>query len=107
MRRKHMTDERNDESTLTLSDESRERLKRLKAKFAKIDDAEIIAVALRGLEEKTDTIIRRRTKKRVMALKAEGLDPKQIADHLNNKGYPSLVGEHQWHGESISMLLTE
>ena len=102
-----MTDERNDESTLTLSDDSRERLKRLKAKFTKIEDAEIIGLALRGLEEKTDSIIRRRTKKRVMALKNEGLDPGQIADHLNNKGYLPIEGEHQWHGESISMLLNE
>jgi hypothetical protein len=102
-----MTDGSNHESTVFLNDESLERLKRLKAKIAKIDDEAIIGLALRGLEERTDSIIRRRVKKRITALKNEGFDPGQIADHLNSKGYPSIEGKHQWHGESISMLLNE
>ena len=102
-----MTDGSNQDSTVLLNDESLERLRRLKAKMAKIDDAGIIALALRGLEERTDSIIRRRVKKKIMALKNEGLDPGQIADLLNSKGYPSIEGKNQWHGESISILLNE
>jgi pyruvate/oxaloacetate carboxyltransferase len=102
-----MTDGSNHESAIFLNDESLERLKRLKAKISKIDDTAIIALALRGLEEKTDGIIRKRVKKRIMALKNEGLDPGQIADHLNSKGYPSIEGKHQWRGENISVLLNE
>ena len=102
-----MTDASNHESTVFLNDESLERLKRLKAKIAKIDDAAIIALALRGLEEKADSIIRTRVIRRIRALKNEGLDPGQIADYLNSKGYPPIEGKHQWHGENISMLLNE
>ena len=51
-----MTDERSHESTLFLNDECLARLKRVKAKFAKIDGAAIIALALKGLKEKTDLL---------------------------------------------------
>lgn len=102
-----MTDGSNHESAIFLNDESLERLKRLKAKISRIDDTAIIALALRGLEEKTDSIIRKRVKKRIKALKNEGLNPGQIADHLNSKGYPSIEGRHEWHGENISVLLNE
>jgi hypothetical protein len=102
-----MTEERNHKSTLPLNEKSLERLRRLKAKMTKIDDVGIIALALRGLEEKTDSIIRKRVKKKIMALKNEGLDPGQIADFLNSKGYPCIEGKHQWHGESISIMLNK
>ena len=102
-----MNEASNHESKVFLNEESLERLKRLKAKIAKIDEAAIIAFALKGLEERADSIIRRRVLRRIRALKNEGLDLGQIADHLNNKGYPPIEGKHQWHQENISMLLNE
>jgi hypothetical protein len=102
-----MTDGNEQESTVLLNDESLERLKRLKTKITRIDDAAIIGLALKGLEEKTDHIIRRRVKERVRVLKSEGLEPGQIADHLNSKGYPSIAGKDQWHEENISIMLKE
>jgi pyruvate/oxaloacetate carboxyltransferase len=102
-----MTNGSNHESKVFLNDESLERLKRLKAKITKIDEVAIIALALKGLEEKADSIIRRRVIRRIRALKNKGIDPGQIADHLNSKGYPPIEGKHQWDGENISMLLNE
>ena len=102
-----MNDVSNHESKVFLNEESLELLKRLKAKIAKIDEPAIIALALRGLEEKADSIIRTRVIRRIRVLKSEGLDPGQIADHLNSKGYPPIEGKHQWHEENISMLLNE
>jgi hypothetical protein len=97
----------NKEASVVLDKESFERLERLKAIIVNLDDGALIALALKGLEEKADRIIRRRVKKRAFALKNEGLSPKQIAKHLNKKGFPPIEGGNKWHSEGISMLLKE
>lgn len=93
--------------SVLVDEEAFERFERLKTKVPKLDNRQLIAFALRCLEQRTDTIIKRRALARIKMLKNEGLSPRQIADHLNKKAMPTLGDADRWHADIIRSLLKE
>jgi hypothetical protein len=95
------------ELSVLVDEEAFKQLERLKAKLTKLDNSQLIAFALRCLEQRTDTIIKRRALERIKALKNEGLSPRQIADHLNKKAMPTLGEANRWRADIVRSLLKE
>jgi hypothetical protein len=60
------------ELNIELDTESRERLLRLKNKLPKINDSELIGLAMKALEEKMSRIIKRKMMRKIRTLKSEG-----------------------------------
>ena len=80
----------NRELRVFLDEESFMRFQQLKAKIPKHDNNELIALALRCLEEKIDRITRKLVKRKVHGLKNKGFGNQQIADHLNDNEIPTF-----------------
>lgn len=93
------------ELIVLLDKDSYERFGRLKAKIAAFDEEEILATALKCLEQRVDKIIKKRVTKRISNLENEGYSPQKIANYLNNKGFPVLDEANKWHSDTISGLL--
>jgi len=81
------------EFTIQLDKDSLDRFNRLKARIPASDNANIIALALKCLEQKTDKIIKRQIRNRTRALKNEGDSAQQIAAHLEKEGYSRIGGK--------------
>jgi hypothetical protein len=68
-----------------LDEDSLERFERLRNKTTALDNSELIASALKCLEDKTDRITKRLVMKSIRTLKNEGYSHQQIAKYLNKK----------------------
>ena len=97
----------NQELSIFLDEESFRRFQQLKAKIPKHDNSELIALALKCLEEKTDRITRRLVKKKVHSLKNKGFGNQKIADHLNDNKIPTSGEKFKWDAGTISELLNK
>jgi hypothetical protein len=97
----------NRELSIFLDEESFRRFQQLKVKIPKHDNSELIALALRCLEEKTNRITRKLIKKKVHGLKNKGLSNQQIADHLNDNEIPTFGKKFKWDTGTVSELLNK
>jgi hypothetical protein len=61
-----------DELNIELDKDTRERLLRLRKKLPKTNDSELIALAIRALEEKMGRIIKRKMIRKIRTLKSGG-----------------------------------
>jgi hypothetical protein len=61
------------ELTLWLDQDSVQRLERLRSKFKRLDDGELIAFALKSLEQQIHRIVKRRVSRRIRALEKKRL----------------------------------
>jgi hypothetical protein len=104
--KKGQREENRRELKFSLDEGSVERLERLRSKIQTLDDDDLIASALKSLENKTDRIIRKQVQRKVKTLRKEGFNLEQIADHLNKKNIPA-VGASNWTIHAISSLLKE
>jgi len=94
--------------TIRLDRQSAERLARLKRKMDKfnpMDERELLAMALEGFEGKLDRILKRQVRKRILALKKQGLSVQQIASRLNEHGIPTITERDGWDREAVSQVL--
>jgi hypothetical protein len=95
------------EISVLLDRDSLERLERLRLKIKTLDNDELIASALKCLEDKADRIIKKQVKRRIWTLSKEGFNPEQIADLLNIKNIPALGETNSWNNHSVSLLLKQ
>jgi hypothetical protein len=70
-----------------------------------VNESQLIAIALKSLEQKTDRIIKRQVRKKAPALVKKGLGNAEIAEHFNKKGVPAPGEAVKWDKEVISDLL--
>ena len=95
----------NRKMTVVIHGKSVERVDRLKNKITRASNQDLITMALKSLEQKTDRIIRRQAKQRARAMEDEGLSLQQIAERLNNKEIPAVTKTAKWSIDDISILL--
>ena len=78
------------ELSVLLDKESAERLDRLRSRLVKEDDNELAALALRCLEQRVDSIIRKRVMKSIQTIKAGGISTDEVPQPLNQQGIPTF-----------------
>lgn len=93
------------ELRVLLEKDSFERFERLRNKMTAFDNSELIASALKCLEDKTERIIKRQIMKSIRTLKNEGYSHQQIAKYLNKKRVPLLANMDKWESSTVSSLL--
>jgi hypothetical protein len=91
--------------TVVFNGESVERFDRLRTKIARTNNQDLIAMALKALEQRTDSIIKRQAKQKARTLENEGFSLQQIAECLNNQGIPTVMENAKWRTEDVSRLL--
>lgn len=102
---KRETGARRQALSVDLDTDSIDRFKRLKTKLKSVNDPQLIALALKSLEQKTDRIIKRQVRKKAPALLKNGLGVEQIAEYFDKKGVPAPGDAVQWDKQLISNLL--
>ncbi len=92
------------ELTLQLDSEARVRFEKLRNKMPRADETQIVALALKCLEQKWDIIVKWQAIKRVRTLKNEGMNNEQIAKRLNDEHFPTPSVSDYWSGDLISHI---
>lgn len=90
-----------------LDHDSLQRLQRLRGKLKGFDDGELIAFALKSLECRMKSIVKKRLLRKIWTLEKKGLLSQQIADRLNKQGVPAPGQANKWHAGTIARFSDE
>jgi len=91
--------------SVSLDRDSIDRFKRLKKKLKSVNEGQLMALALKSLEQKTDRIIKRQARKKAPLLLKEGLGMEEIAKHFEKKGIPAPGEAAHWDTQAVSDVL--
>ncbi len=100
----------NRQITVMLDRESAERFDRLKAKmnrFRKLNNNTLVCEALKVMEKDFDEKFKPLILKQITKRHKEGYSNSGIADYLNDRKIPTFSGSGEWHGSTISKLLSK